>query len=198
MTMTTELFVLDGEDRLDVTGEEVIRLLGAELVKWPDVETRTHVRLAQGATFDQCKRFLALPVIEIPAALLAPGDWYQWYGRWNRCTMIGAPQPGSGGLYVMHGTGMSDRIPPVNEIHAIRSASWRWLRSRAPYDDRIEDRAGVGIVIPDLADENMLAELLQLESGAGHYGPDGRAVDAWYEIVSIDELQPEIRWENNG
>ena len=81
----------------------------------------------------------------------------------------------------------------------------RRLKSTSTYIDDYEHERVFDILIPvaiigeeDVADVEALYDLLQPESGAGHYGPDGRSVDAWYEITSIDGLEPTITWDAVG
>lgn len=75
---------------------------------------------------------------------------------------------------------------------------YRRFKSTSTYVDGFARVRYFGLVIdPDL-DEDALTELLQVESGAGHFGPNGEAVDAHYEITSIDGIEPAIHWEATG
>lgn len=204
MTTDTRTFVLDAlaEERLDVTVDDTLRLFGARLVRWPDLENRSHTVLVDHvdgveATLGRCVAFLSLPVVEIPAGELVAGDWYQWYGTWKRSTIIEPGLMRGDPLYVMHDTGSADRIPTVQEIAAVRSATWRHVRSTSTYIDGFEDGRDLWLYLPDHDDERR-DEALHAESGAGHFAPDGRSVDAYYEIESIDGVEPRIHWEATG
>lgn len=74
----------------------------------------------------------------------------------------------------------------------------RRFRSTSTYVDDFEDVREFTALVPINADDDTLDVVLQPQSGAGHFGPKGESIDAWYEIRSIDGLEPEIQWEAGG
>lgn len=192
-------FVLDNGEQLDVTADQVGILLGARLVYFPEPENRHYLTVPHDVTLDQVEAYLRLPVDEIVASELRTGDVYEWYGRWSRANQI-LPSHGRGDrLYVTEkGRGLPDRVPRTQHLNVIRAATYRRFRSRSSYVDGFVDKRDFGLYVPDVHTDDELDLLLQVESGAGHFGPDGESVDAHYEIRSIDGLEPQIHWEATG
>lgn len=75
----------------------------------------------------------------------------------------------------------------------------RRLRSTATYEDgETFSREFELEISDDDTTTEQLEELLQPETGFGHFAEDGSSLDAYYEIKSIDGLEPEISEEWQG
>lgn len=198
-------FVLDNGEQVDVTADQVGILLGAHLVYFPEPGNRHYLTVPHDVTLDHVEAYLKLPVDEILATELRTGDLYEWYGRWSRANLI-VPTDlkrlgdgKGGGFYVTEkGRYVPDRVPATQHLNVVRAATYRRFRSSSTYIDGFEHEREFGLYVPDVCTDDQFDLLLQVESGAGHFGPNGESVDAYYEIRSIDGLEPHILWEAQG
>jgi hypothetical protein len=74
----------------------------------------------------------------------------------------------------------------------------RKFRSEATYVDGEEFGREFELPVPDGIDDDALGELLFDQTGFGHFAEDGSSLDAYYEITSIDGLEPEINLNWGG
>jgi hypothetical protein len=74
----------------------------------------------------------------------------------------------------------------------------RKLRSTAAYEDGDEFAREFETDIPDGLDDEGISDFLYNETGFGHFAPDGKSLDAFYEIESIDGLEPHILCDWGG